>query len=96
MMTTMKNLLTEVNKAGTKADYTEFTYMLGVKLALIQHALLHGTDQLRDEELGGISYLIGEIQEGLSQMGEYCQTAQEYFYYLNDPKRLAEIQKIES
>ncbi len=96
MITTMDNLLADVNKVGKKEDFTILTFELEAKLALVQHSLTHAPEQLSDKEFVGLSLMIGEIHKGVARMGEYNQKAQEYFYFLNRPETLKDIQKIES
>ena len=89
-MADLNQMKQEIKEITSTTGFDELTFIIDSKFSLLQHCLLHGTDELSTEEITGLSLLVADIRDGVSQMAELCRQTESYFYYVDNPKVVAE------
>ena len=94
-MRTITEMAVEASKVAAKANYCELILEMESKLALIQHAISENPRHLERLGFTGISFLVSDIQRGLNQIESLCEKVEDYFYFLNNPGFMVEINQAE-
>jgi len=94
-MKAMTEMAAEASMIAGKRDLLDLILEMESKLALIEHTISQEPRQLEDLGFTGISYLISDIRKGLTQTESFCQKAGDYFYFLDNPELLVEVNQVE-
>ncbi len=68
-----------------KVDMGEAATVIESKLSLVRHALIYGAEELTFDEKNGLAFVIEDVMALASNVLEYAQLSDNYFFQLDNP-----------
>lgn len=94
-MKTITEMAAEVNEVVATVNPGELILEIESKLALMQHAISENPHHMEHRGFTGVSYLISDVEIDLTKIESLCNKAADYFFFLNNPVLMAEINQAE-
>lgn len=77
-----------LKEAVEKTEIDNLSAIMDSKLGLLEHSLLHATDQLRGDAINGLHFLVKDIRSSVSKMRDLCGKADNYVFMVENPTDL--------
>ncbi len=87
-----KNTLDTIAK---RPDINEVQRKVYSKLSLVRHALIYGSEQMKEDEMYGLANIVSDVLEDLPDVMAFSKVSQEFFRYINEPEVVEADQKVE-